>query len=72
MESNSDKNTKHDTSTIADNSKNSNESACVVYKFQSRPPYEGFILILIIIVVAILLLWWLSTKLKAEDNLAPK
>lgn len=40
---------------------NSNH-ACIVYKFQSRPPYEGFILILFIIVIVILLLWWLNSK----------
>lgn len=60
---------KHDTSsTIADHSgKSSSDQACIVYKFQSRPPYEGFILILVIVVVAILLLWWLNGKLKALE-----
>lgn len=56
---------KFDTSTIADhNSRDNNEQVCVVYKFTSRPPYEGFVLILIIVVVIIVLLWWLNTKLK--------
>ena len=61
---------KHDSSsTIADHSgKSSSDQACIVYKFQSRPPYEGFILILVIIVVAILLLWWLNSKLKASEQ----
>lgn len=61
---------KHDTSsTIADHSgKSSSDQACIVYKFQSRPPYEGFILILVIVVVAILLLWWLNGKLKASEQ----
>lgn len=39
---------------------------CVVYKFQSRPPYEGFILILVIVVIIVLLLWWLNSKLKVD------
>ena len=59
---------KNDTSTVADNNKNPTEGTCVVYKFQSRPPYEGFILILIIVVVAIILIWWLTTKLKASES----
>ena len=60
-------NKKPDTSTIADHSTAiSSDQACVVYKFQSRPPYEGFILILVIVVVIILLLWWLNGKLTAS------
>jgi hypothetical protein len=61
---------KRDTlSTIADHSgKGSSDQACIVYKFQSRPPYEGFVLILVIVVVAILLLWWLNSKLKASEQ----
>ena len=56
-------------STIADHSgKNSSDQACIVYKFQSRPPYEGFVLILVIVVIAILLLWWLNSKLKASEQ----
>jgi hypothetical protein len=56
-------------STIADhNGKSSADQACIVYKFQSRPPYEGFILILVIIVLSIILLWWLNGKLKASKQ----
>jgi hypothetical protein len=62
-------NKKPDTSTIADHSTAiSSDQACVVYKFQSRPPYEGFILILVIVVVIILLLWWLNGKLTASET----
>lgn len=58
------------TSTIADhNGRGGSEQSCVVYKFQSRPPYEGFVLILVIVVVAILLIWWLNSKLKASEHL---
>jgi hypothetical protein len=57
------------TSTIADYSgKSSSDQAPIVYKFQSRPPYEGFLLILVIVVVAILLIWWLNSKLKASEQ----
>jgi hypothetical protein len=55
-------------SSIPDHSVRPTEQACIVYKFQSRPPYEGCVLILIIIIVAILLLWWLNSKLKASDQ----
>lgn len=48
------------TTTVADY--NADNNACVVYKFQSRPPYEGFILITIIVIIAILLIWWLTTR----------
>lgn len=56
------------TSTIVDHSGTnlSNNQSCIIYKFRSRPPYEGFILILIIVVISILLIWWLNTKLKAD------
>lgn len=37
-------------------------SSCVVYKFRSRPPYEGFVLILLIVLIAILFLWWLNSR----------
>lgn len=56
-------------STVADHSgRSSSDQACIVYKFQSRPPYEGFVLILIVVVVVVLLLWWLNTKLQASDQ----
>ena len=55
-------------SSIPDHSTKYTDQACIVYKFQSRPPYEGFVLILIIIIIVILLLWWLNTKLKASDE----
>jgi hypothetical protein len=53
------------TSTIMDHngSVQGNQGQCVVYKFRSRPPYEGFVLILIIVVICILLIWWLNSKL---------
>lgn len=57
---------KYDTavSSIADHSgKGSSDQACIVYKFQSRPPYEGFVLILVIVVIVIVLLWWLTCKI---------
>lgn len=64
-----DKISKHSTSTIIDHiGKGSSDQACIVYKFQSRPPYEGFVLILVIVVIAILLLWWLNGKLQASEN----
>lgn len=56
------------TSTIVDHpgpNLSANQS-CIVYKFRSRPPYEGFVLILIIVVISILLIWWLNSKLKAD------
>ena len=59
---------KNVTSTIADHSGNNSTQSCVVYKFQSRPPYEGFILILVIVVIAILFIWWLNSKLKASEQ----
>lgn len=63
------KNTKKDTtSTIPDHSIKGSDQACVVYKFQSRPPYEGFVLILIIVVLVVLLIWWLNSKLKASEQ----
>lgn len=60
---------KFDTSTIADHSnKSSSDQACIVYKFQSRPPYEGFVLILVLVVIIILFIWWLNSKLKASEQ----
>ena len=41
-------------------------NSCVVYKFKSRPPYEGFILILIIVLIVVLLIWWLNHKFGPE------
>lgn len=40
------------------------ENDCIVYKFEARPPYEGFILVLVIVVIIVLLIWWLYTKIK--------
>ena len=40
------------------------ENDCIVYKFEARPPYEGFVLVLVIVVVAILLIWWLYSKIR--------
>lgn len=56
------------TSTIMDHpgSNSSPNHSCIVYKFRSRPPYEGFVLILIIVVISILLIWWLNSKLKVD------
>lgn len=59
----SDNKEKYDLSTVADYTTKNNEEPCIVYKFQSRPPYEGFILILIIVLIAILFLWWLNCKI---------
>lgn len=56
------------TSTIPDHSIKGSDQTCIVYKFQSRPPYEGFVLILVIVIVAILLLWWLNSTLKASEQ----
>ena len=51
------------TTTIIDHiqDKPENTGSCTTYKFRSRPPYEGFILILVIILVAILFIWWLNS-----------
>jgi hypothetical protein len=73
IKSNKSKDKKHkkryDTmSSIPDHSVKPTEQGCIVYKFQSRPPYEGFVLILIIVIIAIILLWWLNTKLKASEQ----
>lgn len=61
-----DKETKTDsvTTTIIDHVQDRPEHSnqCVVYKFRSRPPYEGFILILIIVLLTALLIWWLNSK----------
>ena len=53
------------TTTIADYRPDGSEEStgsCVVYKFRSRPPYEGFILILIIVLITVFFLWWLNSK----------
>jgi hypothetical protein len=52
------------TTTIIDHIQDRPEhsSHCVVYKFRSRPPYEGFILILVIVLLTALLIWWLNSK----------
>ena len=55
------------TSTIPDHSVKGSDQTCIVYKFHSRPPYEGFILILIIVVVAILLIWWLFSFMRSPS-----
>lgn len=62
------KNETDNTSTIADYTNKDNDQSCIVYKFQSRPPYEGFVLILVIVVISILLIWWLNSKLKASEQ----
>lgn len=49
------------TTTIVDHVQDENGSSCTVYKFSSRPPYEGFVLILVVVMFAILLIWWLVT-----------
>lgn len=54
---------KEDTFTDTDYIDRNNSGSCTIYKFQSRPPYEGFVLILIIVLCAILFLWWLNRKL---------
>lgn len=41
-------------------------SSCVVYKFRSRPPYEGFILILLIVLITTLFIWWLNSRFTGE------
>jgi hypothetical protein len=51
------------TSTIPDHTAKNLDQSCVVYKFKSRPPYEGFILILIIVLISIILIWWLNKKI---------
>lgn len=48
--------------TIIDHNDSYNDQSCVIYKFHSRPPYEGFVLILIIITIIILFIWWLNYK----------
>lgn len=44
------------------------DQSCIIYKFQSRPPYEGFVLILVIVLISILFIWWLNTKLKCSNE----
>ena len=50
------------------NGDNNLNSSCVVYKFQSRPPYEGFILLLFIIIIIVLLLWFLYYKFLRKSS----
>jgi hypothetical protein len=50
------------TTTILDHAQDKPDGTCVVYKFRSRPPYEGFILILIIVLITALFIWWLNSK----------
>ena len=56
------------TTTVADHiqDKSSDDNTCVVYKFRSRPPYEGFILILVIVLITVLFIWWLNGKFSSE------
>jgi hypothetical protein len=57
------------TTTIADHLQDRRSDAsgtCVVYKFTSRPPYEGFILILIIVLLTAILIWWLNSKFTSD------
>lgn len=35
------------------------KSSCIIYKFNSRPPCEGFILILVIALIVVVVIWWL-------------
>ena len=57
------------TSTIADyvqydnNKDDIHSNSCVVYKFRSRPPYEGFVLILFIVLITVLFIWWLNNRM---------
>jgi len=43
--------------------------SCIVYKFHSRPPYEGFVLILLIVIISIILIWWLHSPTSNEQNI---
>ena len=52
-------NHKKDITTIADHLDDQPIQSCTIYKFQARPPYEGFVLILVIIIIIILLIWLL-------------
>jgi hypothetical protein len=56
------------TTTIVDHVQERPEHSnhCVVYKFRSRPPYEGFILILVIVLITALLIWWLNSKFTSD------
>ena len=56
------------TTTIVDHIQERPEHSnhCVVYKFRSRPPYEGFILILVIVLLTALFIWWLNSKFTSE------
>lgn len=62
------RNAKSETTTIADYNRMSPDQTCIIYKFQSRPPYEGFILILVIAVFMVFVWWWLNSKLKASEQ----
>lgn len=65
-----DTNTNSVTTTIVDHVQDRNSdtsNTCVVYKFRSRPPYEGFVLILIIVLLTALLIWWLNSKFNATE-----
>jgi hypothetical protein len=58
------------TTTIADHIQDrhyDNTNTCVVYKFKSRPPYEGFILILVIVLITVLFIWWLNGKFSPSE-----
>lgn len=56
-------NKKDTVSSIPDHCEKNIEHSCVIYKFQSRPPYEGFVLILLIVIITTILIWWLHTKI---------
>lgn len=58
------------TTTIVDHIQdrnNDNANTCVVYKFRSRPPYEGFVLILVIVLLTVLFIWWLNNKFTISE-----
>ena len=50
--------TSHTDGTLPD-SIHDTRGPCIVYKFQSRPPYEGFILILVILMFIVIFVWWI-------------
>jgi hypothetical protein len=50
---------KKELTSIADHLDEHPIQSCTIYKFQARPPYEGFVLILIIIIIIILFIWLL-------------
>lgn len=53
---------------VQDTSSGNASTTCVVYKFRSRPPYEGFVLILLIVLLTALLLWWLNGRFSSEST----